>query len=147
MEFCSMLCPSLDGREAWGRVDMCVWVNPFAVNLKLSQHCWISYTPIQSEKFKVWKKKITGQTLKKNTLSNENGEARKYAKNVDMVSCSVQTLWNAMDCSSPGPSVHGIFQARILECIAIFYSRGSSRPRDWTLVSCVSYIGRQVLYH
>ena len=93
-----MLCPSLDGREAWGRVDMCVWVNPFAVNLKLSQHCWISYTPTQSEKFKVWKKKITGQTLKKkNTLSNENGEARKYAKNVDVVSCVwlSETLWTA----------------------------------------------------
>ena len=33
--------------------------------------------------------------------------------------------------------VHGIFQARILEWVAISYSRGSSRPRDWTWVSCV----------
>ena len=49
-----------------------------------------------------------------------------------------------MNCSPPGSSVHGISQARILEWVAISSSRGSSRPRDRTLVSC---IGRQVLYH
>ena len=38
-----------------------------------------------------------------------------------------------MDCSSPGSSVHGIFQERILEWIAIPFSRASSRPRDWAL--------------
>ena len=49
----------------------------------------------------------------------------------------------------PGPSVHGILQARILEwvAIAISSSRGCSRFRDRTHVSCVSYIGRQILYH
>ena len=52
-----------------------------------------------------------------------------------------------MDCSLPGSSIHGILQARILECIAIFFSRGSSRPRDWTFVSCISCLGRQILYH
>ena len=40
-----------------------------------------------------------------------------------------------VDCSSPGSSVHGIFQARILEWIAMPSSRGSSWPRDWTPVS------------
>ena len=40
-----------------------------------------------------------------------------------------------MDCSLPGSSVHGIFQAIVLEWIAISFSRGSSRPRDWTQVS------------
>ena len=40
-----------------------------------------------------------------------------------------------MDLSSPDSSVHGIFQARILEWVAIPFSRGSSRPRDWTHVS------------
>ena len=39
-----------------------------------------------------------------------------------------------MDCSLPGFSVHGIFQARILEWVAISFSRRSSRPRDWTWV-------------
>ena len=37
-----------------------------------------------------------------------------------------------MDCSPSGSSVHGLFQARILEQVAIFYSRGSSQPRDLT---------------
>ena len=40
------------------------------------------------------------------------------------------TLGNPMDCSPPGSSVHGIFQARILEWVAISFSRGSSQPRD-----------------
>ena len=52
-----------------------------------------------------------------------------------------------MDCSPPGSSAHGIFQARILEWVAISFSMGFSRPRDWTHVSFVSWIGRQVLYH
>ena len=44
-----------------------------------------------------------------------------------------------MDCySPPGSSVHGIFQARILEWVAIPFARGSSRPRDWTWVFCIS---------
>ena len=43
-----------------------------------------------------------------------------------------------MDCSLPGFSVHGVLQARILEWVAISFSRGSSRPRDWTQVSCIA---------
>ena len=43
-----------------------------------------------------------------------------------------------MDFSPPGSSVHGILQARILEWVAISYSRGSSRPRDRTQISCSS---------
>ena len=43
---------------------------------------------------------------------------------------SCLTLCNAMDCSPPGSSVHGILQARILEWVAISFSRGSSRPRQ-----------------
>ena len=44
-------------------------------------------------------------------------------------------------------SVHEIFQARILERVAISYCRGSSQPRDQTHVSCICYIGKRVLYH
>ena len=46
-----------------------------------------------------------------------------------------------MDCSLPGSSVHGIFQARILEWVAMPSSRGSSQPRDQTQMSHVSCIG------
>ena len=45
------------------------------------------------------------------------------------------TLCDPMDCSPPGSSVHGIFQARVLEYGAISFSRGSSQPRDQTRVS------------
>ena len=50
------------------------------------------------------------------------------------------TPWAIM----PGFSVHGVFQARILEWVAIYFSRGSSQPRDQTQIS---YIDRQILYH
>ena len=56
-------------------------------------------------------------------------------------------LCDPMDCSPPGSSVHGIFQARILEWVAISYSRGSSQPRYWTCISWVFCIGGQFLYN
>ena len=48
---------------------------------------------------------------------------------------SCLTLCDPMDCSLPGSLVHGIFQARVLEWVAISFSSGSSQPRDWTWVS------------
>ena len=48
------------------------------------------------------------------------------------------TFCNPMDCSPPGSSVLGIFQAKILEWVAIAFSRGSSQPRDQTQVSCTA---------
>ena len=49
-------------------------------------------------------------------------------------------LCNPMDCSLPGSSIHVIFQARILEWVAISFCRRSSWPRDWTWVSL--FVGR-----
>ena len=57
----------------------------------------------------------------------------------------VQCFSTPMDCSPPGSSVHRISQARILDRVAISFSRGTSQPRDGAPVSCVSCIGRQVL--
>ena len=57
---------------------------------------------------------------------------------------SCPTACDPMDCRLPSSSVHRIFQARILEWVAISSSRGSSRARDRTLTSCT---GRQILYH
>ena len=57
----------------------------------------------------------------------------------EIVSCSAcPTLCNLMDYSLPGFSVHGIFQARVLEWVAISFSRWSSRPRNQTQVSCTA---------
>ena len=47
------------------------------------------------------------------------------------------TLCDSIDCSLPGSSVHGIFQAIVLEWIAISFSRGFSQPRARTWVSCI----------
>ena len=63
-----------------------------------------------------------------------------------LLSC-VWLFVTPMDCSLPASSVHGILQARILESVATYFSRGSSQPRDRTDVSCVSWIGRWIIYH
>ena len=59
-----------------------------------------------------------------------------------VVSDSLRSI--PMDCSPPGPSVHGVLQARILEWVAMPFFRGSSQPRDKNpgLLHC-----RQILYH
>ena len=51
---------------------------------------------------------------------------------------SCLTFCSSMDCSPPGSSVLGILQARILEWVAVPFSRGSSWPWDWTQVSCIA---------
>ena len=63
------------------------------------------------------------------------------------VTQSYLTLCEPMNFSLPSPPVHVIFQARMLEWIAIFYSRESSQPRGWTHVSCIFCTSRWVLYH
>ena len=55
-----------------------------------------------------------------------------------LVTQSCPTLCDPKDCRPRGSSVSGILQARILEWEAIPFSRGSSRPRDWTWVSCMA---------
>ena len=77
----------------------------------------------------------------------EANKALKYLKRITqiihkhilmLVTQSYPTLCDPMDCSPPGSSVHGILQARILEWVAISFSRGSSQPRDRTQVSHIA---------
>ena len=60
----------------------------------------------------------------------------------DSLICSLShvtlSLCDPLDCSPPGSSVHEILQARILKWVAMPLSKGSSWPRDWTYISCVS---------
>ena len=63
------------------------------------------------------------------------------------VTQSYPTLWGPMGGSLPASSAHGIFQGRVLEWGAILCPKESSQSRDGTCVSCVSCIGRQILYH
>ena len=74
-----------------------------------------------------------------NAGSNSTVEPRNQSEETFYSVCLVAqlclTLYSTMDWSLPGSSVHGIFQARILEQVAISYSRGSSRSWDQTWVS------------
>ena len=65
-----------------------------------------------------------------------------WSFNIDVY--SVKSLLDHIDCSPPGSSVYGIFQARVLEWVSISSSKRSSRPRDPTHVSCID---RRVIYH
>ena len=65
-------------------------------------------------------------------------KVRKKSERESEVAPSCPTLCDPVDCSPPGSSVHGILQARILEWVAISFSRGSSRPRDRTQVSHIA---------
>ena len=71
-----------------------------------------------------------------------NGRIHIWSRKVLVVQLC-PTFCDLMDCRSPGSSVNGIFQARILEWVVISFPRGSSRPRDRICVSC---IGRWILY-
>ena len=68
-----------------------------------------------------------------------------WTVSVPAQSCPIRC--DPVDCGLPGSSAHGIFQVRVLDWVAISSSRRSSGPQDWTQVSCVSCIGRRVLYH
>ena len=72
---------------------------------------------------------------------------RKENSRLSSVAQSCLTLCDLMDCSLLGSSMHGMFQAKILQWVAISFSRRPSQPRDGTHVSCISYTDRQLLYH
>ena len=86
-----------------------------------------------SSKFSLW------MLYEENTLSVS---FRSFKSLCVLVAQSCQTLCDLMDCSLPGTSVRGIFQARVLEWVGISFSRRSSSPTDRTwLLNC-----RQILY-
>ena len=70
--------------------------------------------------------------------SKEWTEGREYVRNLCVCSVIQLCLCDPMDCSLPGFSVSGIFQARILVWIASSYFRGFSWPKDQTQVSCIA---------
>ena len=80
-----------------------------------------------------WGRSLSGQTRKGKGAVWGNGKVSEVAQ-------SSPTLCHPMDYSLPGSSIHGIFQARILEWVSISFSRRSSWPRDWIQVSHI--VGR-----
>ena len=88
---------------------------------------------IPRKKLKILKKKKKSISLK---LGKDHYLILSQVKVLVAQSCP--TLCNPMDCSPPGYTVHGIFQARILEWVPISFSRGSSQPRHRTWVSHIA---------
>ena len=80
-------------------------------------------------------------------MANKHGE-----KMLDIISyCCLVTqlclaLYDPMDCSQPGSSIHENFQARIQEWVAISFSKGSPWSRDQTLVSCKSPLFQEIFF-
>ena len=72
------------------------------------------------------------------TAATKKGYKEKQHRPLVLVAQLGPTLCDPVDCSPPGCSIHGILQARILEWVAIPFSRGSSRPRVRTWVSCLA---------
>ena len=97
----------------------------------------------------LWALNQTLQTLQKNTtVAFQQWKSRFFPNYLgifsssigggDLVAKSCPTLCDPMECSPPRSSILRISQARILEWVAISFSKGSSRPRDQTCVSCLA---------
>ena len=97
----------------------------------ISKYLWFDQTGII-----VWKDTVTG----KSNIGRDSGPTRVpwYVKVKVLVSQLCPTFWDPMDYTLSGFSVHGTLQARILEWVAIPFSKGSSWPKDWTCVSCIA---------
>ena len=106
---------------------------------------WGTHVYLWRIHFDIWQNQYNILNLKKKKKNTGVGchfllQCMKV-KSESEVTQSCPTLQDPMDYT-----VHGILQARILEWVAFPFSRGSSPPRDQTHVSCVSCIGRQILY-
>ena len=112
------------------------------MNFSAALKVWISYWRTE---FSVSPKQMFTRMLQ----HKRNGEKGVVLAGCAVLCCvpSCLTLCNPMDCSPPDSSVHGIFQARIVEQVAIFSFRGSSQTRDEICVSCVSCTSKWVLNH
>ena len=96
-----------------------------------SERIWIHFQHLEFGEFHIFRKGQTGNS----------------AHFCCLVAKLRLTLCDPIDCSPPGSSVHGIFQVRILQWVAISYSMLSSGPRSQTHISCISCLCRQILYH
>ena len=120
---------------------LCLAIQVISNFLLLQLETWIFLWGIHTEE-PLWReKRWWGDESHTRTHTTAYREWRK-----SKVTQSCLTLCNPMDCSPPGSSVHGILLARILEWVAISFSRGSSRARDGTHISCVSCMGRGILF-
>jgi len=108
-----MLCNNLNGNRIWKRTDICVCRTESPCCTAETITLLINYTPIWNKN-----RKEIQMNEKQTQKYRTYGAAAAAAKLLQ----SCPTLCDPMDCSPPGPSVHGIFQARVLEWVAIAFS-------------------------
>ena len=99
-------------------------------------HSEIQKYSLQHMESKVGQLEFVSNTI---VFTKNYGKLHVRAK-VKVKSQSCPTFSNPMDCSPPGSSVREIFWARVLESVAISFSRGSSWPRDQALLLCLSLL-------
>ena len=101
-------------------------------------------TQTQQEQNTSFQINVTASTYNARFHSFQQGTSLLSFKHLCVLAAQLcQTLCDPMGCSPPGPSVRGILPARILEWVAIPFSRGSFLPRDRTQIS---FLCRQILY-
>ena len=95
----------------------------------------ILFSPINWNKNQMLRIFVSILTFKNSYFQN----LVKTEKSQCIVFCAQLLSWiELLNCRPPGSSVHGISQARILEWVAIYFSRGSFSPRDQTRISCIA---------
>ena len=127
------------GQRNWGEIVQAMMIVWFITCIFLEICLWASW----SEFYICWETVLStffhllsfSQTRKAWYKSLIHLKANNSWESESEVVQSCPTLCDPMDCSLPGSSVHGILQARVLEWVDIFFSRGSSWPRDGTQVS------------
>ena len=119
-ERCMLLDLSTEGKQ-WEKITLC-W--------------WLERDPPENQEEKAY----FSPNL---SLEHSREHSLEHSMHVCVLSC-VWPFVTPMECCLPASSAHGILQARILKWVAIPPSRGSSQPRDWTGISCVSCSGRWV---
>ena len=124
---------SLRGNEGVLRVNERVQNSVFRCNLKKTRMILAGF---QSQPFNTTVIQVYTPTTKAKEAEVEwlYDDLQHLLESKSEVAQSCPTLYDSMDCSLPHSSLHGIFQARVLEWVAISFSRGSSQPRDQTQV-------------
>ena len=130
----SLLCPPPPcgpGAQGWCRWESLHWI-PTEMT-KIHAHILWTWKSGSGLTVSTWQTLVLAFIL----LLKININIYEYLDTIYMyvVTQSCPTLCDAMDCSPPGSSVHGIFKARILVWITIPFSRGPSWPRDWNCIT------------
>ena len=134
MELCSVFCGSLDGRGVWGRVDTCICMAesfccpPETITLLIDYAAATAKSLQSCLTVRPQRRQPTRLPHPWDSPGKNTGVGCRFllqcrkVRSESEVAQSCPTLSNPMDCSRPGSSIHGIFQARVLEWGAIAFS-------------------------